>query len=101
MRRLIRIAAALACVLSLGAHADDRAEREPGARDDADFLGYPLVLPVADARLEAMRAGVPAPMTLQLAGVVLWDELRKPLPPQRPHSAAPAEAPRPITLKDN
>lgn len=39
--------------------------------------------PLDDERLDAMRAGLAAPAQLQQAGVILWDEPRKVLPPLR------------------
>jgi hypothetical protein len=42
-----------------------------------------------DDQLEELRGGVSAPMTLQQVGVVLWDEPRKPLPPQRINGGEP------------
>jgi hypothetical protein len=83
MRWLKRIAVALACVLSSAAFADEPWDLAVEMSDDPAFLGHPPVLPVNEAQLDQLRGRWPAPMNLQQVGVVLWDEPRKPLPPQR------------------
>lgn len=83
MRWLKAIAVAFACALSFGALADERWDVALLAGDDPGILGHPPVLPVNDEHLDELRGRWPAPMNLQQVGVVLWDEPRKPLPPQR------------------
>jgi hypothetical protein len=81
MRWLKTIALAFAGALSFGALADEQGgafvfESQPA------IYGPPPGLPLRDEELEELRGGSPPPM-VQQAGVVLWDEPRKPLPPQR------------------
>jgi hypothetical protein len=57
--------------LCAAAHADERAPLWQESRA------------VAEERLDALRAGVASPASLQQAGVILWDEPRKAPPPPR------------------
>jgi hypothetical protein len=78
-----------ACVLSFGTLADNRPDADVFADEDPGILGHPQVLPVQDDQLDQLRGRLPAPMTLQQVGVVLWDEPRKPLPPHRINGGEP------------
>jgi hypothetical protein len=81
------IAVCAGCALASSALADEQPNR--GALEKAVFSDTGLH-PVDNERLEELRGRLPGPAILQPAGVVLWDEPRKGLPPQR---GATSEAP--------
>jgi hypothetical protein len=79
-----------ACALSFSASADERPEPSALASHDAPGLfADNEARAIGDEELEQLRGRLPAPMTLQQVGVVLWDEPRKGLPPQRGSQSPP------------
>jgi hypothetical protein len=92
MHRLKSIALGFAFSCCFSAFPDDSPRAQRFADDEPGILGQPQVVPLRDDQLDGLRGRMSVPMTQQHAGVVLWDEPRKPLPPHRFHGAAPSGA---------
>ena len=85
MRHWLNAAAVgLAWTLCVSAHADDG--RAPTLRQVSSHASEALAgesRPLQDEQLEKLRGRLAVPTATQQAGVVLWDEPRKGLPPHR------------------
>jgi hypothetical protein len=80
-----------ACALSFSAFPGEPPEPSALASHDAPGLfADNEVRAVRDEELEQLRGRLPAPMTLQQVGVVLWDEPRRGPPPQRGSQSPPS-----------
>jgi hypothetical protein len=81
---------ALACSLAVASHAEEAEPLRQVAQDLANIFADVTIQPLDDEKLGEMRGGI-ASRPLIHTGVVLWDEPRKTLPPQR--GATPGEPP--------
>ena len=85
MRHWLNAAAVgLAWALCFSTHAEDR--RAPSLRHVSTHASEALAeqsRPLQDEQLEKLRGRLALPTATQQAGVVLWDEPRKGLPPSR------------------
>ena len=92
MRALRWVAFSTACVLAGPALADEAEPLKRVAEDLAQIFADVRITPLEDQKLEDLRGGI-ASRPLMHTGVVLWDEPRKVLPPQRGSTAGePASA---------
>ncbi len=82
MKRAVQaIALSVACLFARTAFAND-ADLQKVAQDLAQIFADVQITPLDNQKLDEMRGGI-ASRPLIHTGVVLWDEPRKGLPPQR------------------
>jgi hypothetical protein len=82
LRALRKVAFGLACALAAPAFAGEPEPLKQVAEDLAQIFADVRITPLDDGKLEELRGGI-ASRPLMHTGVVLWDEPRKGLPPQR------------------
>lgn len=83
MRRLrLYTVIGIACALCFGARAGERAAPDAEARA-VEAPGAIAPQPLDEAQLSRLRGRMASPADLRQAGVVLWDEPRKSMPPIR------------------
>ncbi len=86
-RAVQAIALGAACLFAGNAFADE-ADLKQVAQDLAQIFDDVRITPLEDQKLDEMRGGI-ASRPLMHTGVVLWDEPRKGLPPQRGSNGEP------------
>jgi hypothetical protein len=82
LKRAVQAIALIAACLFAGTAFAGEADLKQVAQDLAQIFDDVRITPLDDQKLDEMRGGI-ASRPLIHTGVVLWDEPRKTLPPQR------------------